>query len=109
MTKVSLRGGLPELLRQARRIQEKLEQVKQEMKNHEETVTLANGKVTVTVTGERRVKAIRIDPAMVREEDISLIEDSLVSAVNSGLEKVDEIIQRETDKVTGGLGISGLF
>ena len=109
MTKVSLRGGLPELLRQARRVQERLEHVKEEMKSHEETVTLADGKVAVTVNGERRVKAIKIDPAMLKEEDLSMVEDLLISAVNSGLDKVDELVQKETDKVTGGVDLPGLF
>ena len=109
MTKVSLRGGLPELLRQARRVQERLEHVKDEMKSHEETVAVADGKVSVTVNGERRVKAIRIDPSMLKEEDLTMVEDLLVSAVNSGLDKIDELVQKETDKVTGGMDLPGLF
>ena len=59
-----VRGGLPELLRQARRVQEKLEKVKEELKEREETIALADGKVTVTVTGERRVKSVKIDPSI---------------------------------------------
>jgi DNA-binding YbaB/EbfC family protein len=109
MTKVSLRGGLPELLRQARRVQERLEHVKEDMKKHEETITMASGKVTVTVTGERRVKAIKVDPTMLKEEDLPMVEDLLISAVNSGLDKIDDIIQKETDKVTGGMDLPGLF
>lgn len=104
-----VRGGLPELLRQARRVQEKLEKVKEELKEREETIALADGKVTVTVTGERRVKSVKIDPVILKDEDLSMAEDLITSAVNSALDKIDDMIQQETDKVTGGMDIPGLF
>lgn len=105
----AVRGGLPELLRQARRVQEKLGKVKEELKDREETVSMADGKVTVTVTGERRVKAVKIDPVLLNDEDVSMAEDLITSAVNAALDKIDELVQEETDRVTGGMEIPGLF
>jgi DNA-binding YbaB/EbfC family protein len=104
-----VRGGMPELLRQARRVQERLEKVKEDLKSREETVTMADGKVVVTVTGERRVKSVKLSPDILKDEDLSMAEDLITGAVNSALEKIDEVIQKETDSVTGGMDIPGLF
>jgi len=109
MSKPFLRGGIPELLRQARRIQEKLDNLKEELKNREETVISAGGRVSVTVTGDRKIKAIRVDQEMLKNEDLAMVEDLLVSSVNSALDKIDELIKTETEKITGGVDLPGFF
>lgn len=104
-----LRGGLPELVRQARRVQDKLDAIKEELKTRTETVTMADGKLSVTVSGEKRVTAVKIDPALVAQEDLPMLEDMIVGAVNAGLEKVDAVFKEETEKVTGGMDLPGLL
>ncbi len=104
-----LRGGIPELMRQARRVQEKLEEVKEELKKRTETVSMASGKVTVTVSGARRVTAVKIDPSLLKEEDLEMTEDLVTSAINAALEKIDKLIEEETGKVSGGMEIPGLL
>lgn len=106
---VSFRGGLPELLRQARGIQEKLNKVKEELKSRVEEVSIAGGKIRISVNGERRVESIKIDPAILKDEDISMVEDLVKSGINAALEKMDEIIEAETGKITEGFDIPGLF
>jgi DNA-binding YbaB/EbfC family protein len=104
-----LRGGLPELVRQARRVQDRLDQIKEELKTRTETVTMADGKLAVTVNGEKRVTAVKIDPQLVREEDLAMVEDLLIGAVNAALEKMDAVFKEETEKVTGGVDLPGLL
>ena len=104
-----LRGGIPELLRQARRVQEKLEAVKEELKERTETVSVASGKVTATVNGERRVTMVKIDPSLLKEEDLEMVEDLVTSAINAALDKIDKLIEEETEKVSGGMEIPGLL
>ena len=104
-----MRGGLPELLRQARRVQDRLDAMKEELKMKIETVTLADGKISVSVNGEKRVTVVKIDPALLREEDPAMVEDLVVSAVNAALEKIDAMFKEETEKVTGGMDIPGIF
>ncbi|MFH1435892.1 MAG: YbaB/EbfC family nucleoid-associated protein [Pseudomonadota bacterium] len=104
-----LRGGIPELLRQARRVQEKLEEVKEGLKERTETASVASGKVTATVNGQRRVTAVKIDPSLLKEEDLEMMEDLVTSAINAALEKIDKLIEEETEKVSGGMEIPGLL
>lgn len=105
-------GGGPQnmqnMLRQAQKMQESIEQKKAELDEKEYVVTSGGGMVEITVTGKHEVKAIGINPEVVDPEDVEMLEDMLVAALNEAMRQIEEESERELEKVTGGLNIPGL-
>ncbi len=105
-------GGGPQnmqsMLRQAQKMQEMIEQKKSELEEKEYVVSSGGGMVEVTMTGSHVVKAIGINPEVVDPEDVEMLEDMLVAAINEAVRQIDEEAERELDGVTGGLNIPGL-
>jgi DNA-binding YbaB/EbfC family protein len=97
-----------ELMRQAARMQRKIEQVKGELKDRELTSEGLAGKVKVTVTLGRQVKRIEIDDETLKSEDRELVLDAVCAAINTGIEQADKQMEAELEKVTGGVKIPGM-
>jgi nucleoid-associated protein EbfC len=97
-----------ELMRQAARMQRKIDQAKGELNNRELTVEGLGGKVKVVVTLGRSVKRIQIDRELLQTEDIDLVLDGVCAAVNQGIEQADKQMETELDRVTGGVKIPGV-
>jgi nucleoid-associated protein EbfC len=97
-----------ELMRQAARMQRKIDQAKEELNNREVTVEGLGGKVKVVVTLGRNVKRIQIDRDLLQTEDIDLVLDGVCAAVNQGIEQADKQMETELDRVTGGVKIPGV-
>jgi nucleoid-associated protein EbfC len=106
---MQFRGGMNELMRQAARMQRKIDQAKDELKDRELVVDGLGGKVKVTVTLGRTVKRIEIDEATLSSEDRDLVLDGVCAAINQALEKADGEMKAELEKVTGGVKIPGLM
>ena len=102
------RGGMSELMRQASRLQRKIEARKQELKAETVEASAGNDQVKVVVNGARELVSITIAPELLKSEDLSMTQDLLVAAVNAGLQKSGEMVDKELEKVTGGLKIPGL-
>lgn len=104
-------GGSPQnmqnMLRQAQKMQENIEKKQAELAEREYVVSSGGGMVEVTVTGKHEVKAIGINPEVVDPEDVEMLEDMLVAALNEAMRKIDEESERELQAVTGGLNIPG--
>lgn len=105
-------GGGPQnvqaMLRQAQKMQADIEQKKAELDEKEYVVSSGGGMVEVTMTGSHQVKSIGINPEVVDPEDVEMLEDMLVAALNETIRQIDEEAERELDGVTGGLNIPGL-
>ena len=97
-----------ELMRQAARMQRKIDDVKKSIKDKEVSATSAGDKVSVTVTCEGKLRAIAIDPAFLASEGIELSLDAVVAAANSALEAADKLVEGEIAKITGGIKIPGM-
>ena len=99
-------GGGPQnmqnMLRQAQKMQENLENKKAELEEKEYVVTSGGGMVEITAKGDG------INPEVVDPEDVEMLEDMLVAALNEAMRQIDEESERELEKVTGGLNIPGL-
>lgn len=96
------------MLRQAQKMQADIEQKKAELDEKEYVVSYGGGMVEVTMTGSHQVKSIGINPEVVDPEDVEMLEDMLVAALNETIRQIDEEAERELDGVTGGLNIPGL-
>lgn len=106
---MAFRGGISELMRQAHRMQTKLESVKEEIKEEVWEAEAAGGKVKIAINGAREVTNVQIDKTLVDPEDIETLQDVVVSAVNAALTLADEKINDATEAVTGGMKIPGMF
>jgi hypothetical protein len=106
---MQFRGGMGELMRQAARMQRKIDQAKSELKDRELTVEGLGGKVKVVVTLGRSVKHIEIDKQTLATEEIDLVLDGVCAAINQGIEQADKQMETELEKVTGGVKIPGML
>jgi DNA-binding YbaB/EbfC family protein len=105
---MQIRGGLNELMRQAARVQRKIEEKKAEVGEREVTATAAADKVKVTATYARKVTRIEVDPEFLKSEGVDLALDGVCVAVNAALEAADKAMEAEIGKVTGGVKIPGV-
>ena len=105
---MQFRGGMNELMRQAARMQRRIDQAKTELKEREIETLGLGGKVKVVVTLGRSVKRIDIDREALKAEELDLVLDSVCAAINQGIEQADKQMEAEIEKVTGGVKIPGM-
>ena len=97
------------LMQQAQAMQSKMAQANQEVEARTVDATAGGGAVSVTVSGGGELKAIKIDPQAVNPDDVGLLEDLILTAVNEGVRKAKDMKAQELQKLTGGMNIPGLF
>ena len=100
--------NLGKLVKEAARMQQKMEQVQAELASRTVEATSGGGAVKVTARCDGTVASIKIDPQAAVAGDISMLEDLVLSAVNQGLTQAKEIANSEMGKLTSGLSIPGL-
>jgi len=105
---MQFRGGMNELMRQAARMQRKIDDVKSSLKDKEVSGSAVGDKVQVVVTCEGKVRSIAIDPGFLASEGLELALDAVVAATNTALESADKFVEAEVGKVTGGVKIPGM-
>lgn len=98
-----------EIMRQAQQMQQKLGQVQDELANRSVTATVGGGMVSVTVNGRNELLSIHIDKEVINPDDQVMLQDLIVSAVNEGIKKAQDMAQAEMRKLTGGLNIPGIL
>jgi nucleoid-associated protein EbfC len=105
---MQFRGGMNELMRQAARMQRRIDQAKADLKEREIEVEGLGGKVKVVVNLGRNVKRIDIDKETLNAEETDLVLDAVCAAINQGIEQADKQMESEIEKVTGGVKIPGM-
>jgi len=103
-------GNIGNLMKQAQKMQKDMAKLQEEL--HERTVeaTAGGGAITVVATGKKEIKEISIKPEVVDPEDVEMLQDLILAAVNEALRQADEMVSSEMGKITGGLGgLPGLF
>ena len=95
-------------LKQAQELQEKIKKMQDELVNKEAAGSSGGDMVKATVNGKHEIIDISVSKEVVNPDDIEMLEDLIVAAVNDAMHKMDEIIKLEMAKVTGGLNIPGL-
>jgi DNA-binding YbaB/EbfC family protein len=86
-------------------MQGRLQQMQQELENKTVTASSGGGMVTVTADGKGQVRSVRIDPTVVKAEDVEMLEDLVIAAVSEAQKKAGEMAQEEMQKLTGGLSL----
>lgn len=94
-------GGMNEMVRQAARMQRKIDQAKEEIKAVEVTASAAGDKVKAVVTCEGKVKQLTVDPTFLQEEGLEMALDALAAATNAALAEADKKVDEHINKATG--------
>ena len=104
-------GNMANLMKQAQKMQRQMEEQAKEMETKEFTATAGGGAVEVTISGKREVLKVKLDEEVVDPDDIEMLEDLIVAAVNEAFRKVEEESGAAMSKLTGGMGgdIPGMF
>lgn len=97
------------LLKQAQKMQESMQKMQAELEQKEIESSVGGGAVTVKLNGRKEVLDINIKPEVVDPDDIEMLQDLVLSAINEALRTVDEMQATQMSKVTGGMNIPGLF
>ena len=101
-------GNMTNLMKQAQRMQRQMEEKTKELEEKQYTATAGGGAVSVTVSGKKEVVAVKISPEAVDPDDVEMLEDLILSAVNEALRQVDEIANGAMSKIAGG-NLGGMF
>ena len=102
-------NNMNSMLKQAQKMQEDMENIRKELDEKEYSVSVGGGAVEVTANGKHQVTAINIKPEVVDPDDVEMLGDLLIGAINEVMRKVDEDAEQEMGKVSGGFNIPGLF
>ena len=100
-------GDIGNIMKQAQQLQERLAQVQDDVARRTVEAAAGGGMVKVKVNAKHELLAITIDPAVLKE-DVELVQDLVLAAVNEGLRSAQRMVAEEMTKVTGGLKIPGL-
>ena len=114
MAKGGFRGGMPgsqaNMMRQAQKMQQEFMKMQQELESTDFEFTSGGGAVKAVVTGTRQFSSIEIDPEVVDPEDVEMLQDLVLAAVNGALKMADDKTNQAMAKLQGGMGgFPGLF
>ena len=98
-------GNMQQLMKQAQRMQENMQKKQEELNATEYSAAAGGGMVKATVNGAKEVLSISIDPECVDPEDVEMLEDMVLSAVNAALKEAGAAMESEMGKLTGGLNL----
>lgn len=112
------RGGYPggmgganmnQMIKQAKKMQEKMAKMQEEMQEKTYEAAAGGGAVKVVLDGNRQLKEVTISPEVVDPDDVEMLQDLIVAAVNEGMRMAEEESTAQLGSITGGLNIPGLF
>jgi len=102
-------GNMNNMMKQVQKMQKQMEDVQGELDEREVEASAGGGAVNVKVTGKKTLIELKINPDVVDKDDVEMLEDMIVAAINEAFRKADEMVESEMKKVTGGVNIPGLF
>ena len=102
-------ANMQQLARQAQKLQQQMTKMQEELDAREFEATSGGGMVTAKVNGKRELLALTIKPEAVDPDDVEMLEDMVMAAVNEALRTAADTVEREMGKLTGGMGMPGLF
>ena len=101
-------GNMQKQIQQVQMMQKEMEKMQEELEAKEFEASAGGGAVTVKASGAKEIKAIEIDKEVVDPDDVEMLQDLVVAAVNEVLREIDQTSNDEMGKLTGGLNIPGL-
>ena len=102
-------GNMQQLARQAQKLQQQMVKVQEELEASEYEATAGGGVVTAKVNGKKELVSLEIKPEAVDPDDVEMLQDLVMAAVNEALRTATETSEREMGKLTGGMNLGGMF
>lgn len=102
-------GNMGKMMKQVQKMQQQMQRVQQELEERTVEASAGGGVVRVVATGKLQITSVEIEPEAVDPEDVEMLQDLVLAAVNEALQKAQDMMQEEMGKITGGLNIPGLF
>ena len=102
-------GNMQQLARQAQKLQQQMAKKQEEIEAREFEATAGGGMATAKVNGKKELISLTIKPEAVDPDDVELLQDLVVAAVNEALRAAGDAMEQEMGKMTGGLSMPGLF
>ena len=102
-------GNMQQLARQAQKLQQQMTRMQEELEEREYEATAGGGVVTAKVNGKKELVALTIKPEAVDPDDVEMLQDTVMAALNEALRTATETSEREMGKLTGGMNLGGLF
>jgi len=100
--------GMAKMMKQAQKLQSKMVKLQDEMADKTAEATAGGGMIRVVANGKQQIISIQIEQEVVDPEDVEMLQDLVLAAVNDALVKSQEMVSEEMGKLTGGLNIPGL-
>ena len=101
--------NMDKIMKQAQKMQAQMAKVQEDLAGEKVEGSAGGGMVTVTANGQGDVVGVRIDPEVMKGDDVEMLEDLVLAAVNEALRRSKELAAERMGKITGGLGSMGLF
>ena len=102
-------GNMTGMMKKVQKLQAEMGKLQEELKTRTLEATVGGGVVKVVITGEKQIQSITIDPSAVDPEDVEMLQDLIVAAINEAIKKVDDMMAQEMGNLTGGMNIPGMF
>lgn len=101
-------GNMQGMMKKVQKMQADMMKLQEELKARKFENSVGGGAVSVVVSGKKELEAIKINPEAVDLEDMEMLEDMIVGAVNECMRQIDETSEREMAKITGGMKLPGM-
>ena len=101
--------GLGNIMKQAQQMQQKMNRIQAELAEQEVEASAGGGMVTAVVNGKQQLVSLKIEKGVVDPEDVEMLQDLVLAAVNEALKKSQDMVQEEMGKITGGVNNPGVF
>lgn len=98
-------GNMAGMMKKVQKLQSQMKEMQEELKKRTVEVTAGGGAVKVVINGDKEIQSLVIDKAAVDPEDVEMLQDLVMAAVNEAIKKVDEMMATEMGKLTSGLGL----
>jgi len=105
-------GGVPNMnnmMKQVQQMQKKMVEMQEELNEKELETSAGGGAVTIKINGKKEILAIDIKPEVVDPDDVEMLQDLIMAAVNEAIRSAEEMTSKEMSKVTGNVSLPGLF
>ncbi len=102
-------GNMNNMIKQAQKMQQEMLKAQQEMEEKEIEASAGGGAVSVKISGKKELLEINISPEVIDPDDVEMLQDLIIAAVNEGMRKADEMSAQQMSRLTGGMNIPGLF
>ena len=101
--------NMNQMIKQAQKMQDQITELQEDIEARDFSAVVGGGAVEVVVTGKKTIKSLTSKPEVVDPEDIEMLQDLIISAVNEAVNNVETTTETEMSKITGGVSLPGLF